>query len=267
MNCRIALAFYSKIWYDYIKENNAVFEGDFMYCDGHIHILHKIDTGPAFVEESVTMLRMMQYRGVRRLVLTPHYNMDRESISVFLSRRQKSYREFLAAVRAAELYKPHCVLTAEVDFMPGISRAAHLEKLLVPHTQYLPIDLPLGRFDKWMMAELAHLMHKRKIHPIICNSERHLIYANDVDAEKLFGLPYTVYQFSWRALTKRELSYRIFRLIQSGKTVIFGSNAHAPVGRAPEDGLLEDNIVRLHGEAVYKSLQLRTNAFFDQAFS
>ena len=238
-----------------------------LYCDGHIHILHGMDTGPAFVEESVTMLRMLQHRGTRRLVLTPHFHADRESCSTFIRRRRERFREFLAAVRAEGLQKPQCALCAEVDFIPGIAHEASLEKLLVPHTRYLPIDLPLGSFEKWTMAELAHMMHKRKIYPIVCNLERHLIFSKEDDLKRLLSLPYTVYQVGLSALANRKIYRFILEQTVNGKVFLLGSNAHDPIKRPPESGRLIDEISALHGESVLRNLALRTNAFFDQSFS
>lgn len=238
-----------------------------MYCDGHIHILPGLDTGPFLVDESLKMLQELQDQGVRRIVAASHYNMERESVAEYLARRKRSYRAFMNAARDEGLTKPQCVPVAEVDFMPNISHIPNLERLLIPNTRYLLIDLPLGKFSTWMMRELSHMMHKRKIYPVICNTERHLIYGDESEQKRLLGLPYAVYQFCWNMMTDGEFSRRIFRLYYEGKTILFGTNAHNAYSRSPNMRKMSERIVKLHGESVFKVLQLKTNAFYDPAFS
>ena len=111
------------------------------------------------------------------------------------------------------------------------------------------------------------MMHKRKIYPIVCNLERHLIFSEKEDLEKLLGLPYAVYQVSLSAFANRKLSEFILKQIVKGKTILLGSNAHDPVSRPPDNGRLADEIIKLHGESVWQNLGLRTNAFFNQSFT
>lgn len=241
--------------------------GLYMYCDGHIHILHGMDNGPAFAEDAVRMLQIAQDRGLRRMVITPHFYSERESCATFLLRRKQRMREFTAAVRAASVPMTPHILTAEVQLCPGISHEAMLGKLLVPKTRYLPIDVPLGKFERWMMVEFSHLIHKRNIYPLICNIERHIIFSSEKDYKILTSLPHAVYQTGINALTDIRLSHALFRLLHMDKTVICGSNAHDPYRRPPETPFLYDRIVELHGRSVYKTLILQTNAFFNESFS
>lgn len=238
-----------------------------MYCDGHIHILPGLDTGPLFVGESMEMLRVMQDQGIRRMVAASHYNMQRESVADYLARRKISYRTFMNAARDEGLSKPHCIPVAEVDFMPDISRVPNLERLVIPNTRYMLIDLPIGKISTWMMRELAHMIQKRKIYPIVCNTERHLIYDDESEQKRLFSLPYTAYQVCWNAMVDREFASRIIRLYQEGKNIIFGTNAHNASSRPPKMRHIEQCIVKNYGETLYKKFQLNTNAFYDPAFS
>ncbi len=238
-----------------------------MYCDGHIHILPAMDNGPVSVHDSVAMLRMLRESNVHRLVITPHYYADRESCNSFLLRRKYRYQELLRAARSASVPMLPCLLSAEVEFSRGISKEPLLEKLMVPKTRYLPMNFSLGKIDRWIVAELAYMMHKRKIYPIICNMERHMIYDHPKDYETIASFPYAVYQIGINAMKDIHISHAVFRLIRSGKTVICGSNAHDPFRRPPVTAHLQEQIIELHGYSVYKTLTLRTNAFFNEAFS
>ncbi len=235
-----------------------------MYCDPHIHLLPNLDNGPQTVEESLRMLSILKEHKTHRAILTPHYDPDQESIAAFLARRKIAERQFL---QAASLSRFHYVLSAEVAITPGISHAQKLEKLLIPHTRFLPVSLPVGRLDTYVIRELAHMLHKRNIRPIICETERHFLFYTKEDYERLTTLPYTTFLFSAPAMADSALFQEVLRLHVRGCEVIVGSNAHDSSTRPPETEDLIRAIALHHGERLYHSLALRTNAVFDPAFS
>ena len=58
--------------------------------DFHCHILSKMDDGSDSINTSLAMLREEHTQGVNRVVLTPHFYCEEESIEAFLQRRKKA---------------------------------------------------------------------------------------------------------------------------------------------------------------------------------
>lgn len=237
-----------------------------MYCDAHIHLLPGMDNGPQTTDEAVEMLCSMREHDVRQAILCPHFDPSRESVAVFLRRRTAAYHTLEDALFGMRGL-PFVILSAEVLFQPGVSRIAAIERLLIPGTRILPIELPLTRFEKWMMPEFVHLMHKRKIRPMICQTERYMVMYPPDDYARLASLPETVFCLSAQALTDISLSHAAFRLIHAGKDVVISSNAHNATTRPPVNDETEESIRLLHGATVYRVLSMQTRTIFHEAFS
>lgn len=234
-----------------------------MYCDAHIHLLPDLDNGPTTASEALFMLRAMQDNGCHRAILTPHFYHDRETISLFLSRRKAALASLLTLAEPISRFS--FALSAEVHISPGVSRLSQLERLLVPHTRFLPVELPIGRLDDFVIRELSHMIHKRNIQPIICQTERHFLLHTSTDYEKLVSLPHALYAFSAPALLNHDIVTEVVRLVTSDHCVLLGSNAHNMQDRRPIDRDLEAEI-SLHSATVYKMLCLHTAACLKPAF-
>ena len=236
------------------------------YCDAHIHLLPHMDNGPRSVDESVLMLQTLKQAHTRQLILTPHYDWRDETCAHFLSRRKESH-SVLHKAAGHLMHRTKCLLSAEVYLTKGVSRLPLLEKLCIPCTRCLPLELPLSGFDRQMMAEIAHMIHKRKIIPIISATERYFLLYNRNDYTTLASLPNTVYQFTANALQNKDVLHEAVRLLNTGHTVILGSNAHGSEHRRPVDQEMEDFIHTGCAPSVFEAFALKTAAYFADAFS
>lgn len=235
-----------------------------LYCDAHVHLLPGMDNGPANPAEALAMLRMMQDSGTHRAVITPHFYHDQETVTAFLARRKEALRSLMTIADPIQRFV--FLLSAEVHISPGVSRLPLLERLLIPHTRFLPVELPLGALEDFAIRELSHLIHKRNIQPIICQCERHFILYSQPDYEKLISLPHTLYEFSANALFNDDVVTKIVRLITSNHTVLLGSNAHNASDRSPADKAFEQDIIKTRATA-YKILCQETENCLNPAFS
>ena len=66
--------------------------------DFHTHILPGIDDGSRNSEESIQMLNLEQEQGITKIVFTPHFYANRNSVERFLKRREASYERLLSKV-------------------------------------------------------------------------------------------------------------------------------------------------------------------------
>lgn len=231
-----------------------------MYYDAHIHLLPGIDNGPC-LDVAAEMLRILKRERCRLAIATPHFYIDRESCSSFLRRRREKYQELRAAL-PDECKRFRLLLSAEVFLSEGISQAPQLHKLCIPGTRYLPIELPMGKFEDWMMREISNILHKKHLHLLVCHLERYHFMYSPTDYKRLCGLPNTIYQVSANALLQTEISHDVIRLSLAGKTVILGSNAHNALDRPPISEALVNKITSMGGETAYRLAHDQTIQLF-----
>jgi len=78
--------------------------------DFHAHILPRVDDGSQSVDESVQMLERMQAQGIGRVVATPHFYANDESVDAFLQRRSAAWEKIEGCLQNS----PEVLLGAEV---------------------------------------------------------------------------------------------------------------------------------------------------------
>ena len=231
-----------------------------MYFDAHIHLLPNMDNGPSETA-ALDMLRVLRQEACRMAIVTPHYYADHETVTAFLRKRRESYRSLLVSASLADIRPPKLLLSAEVLLCPDLAKNPDLERLTIPGTPYLPLELPLGALEAWQMREISHLLHKRHFRLLICHLERYYFMYKPEDYQRLCSLPNTVYQVSAPALCQPDFAREVMRLMLAGKTVLLGSNAHNQTDRPPIHNELVNKITNLSGETVYKALSARTVEF------
>ncbi len=147
--------------------------------DFHTHILPGIDDGSPDTETSVKMLKSLYEQGVKKVVLTPHFYMNRDNIKSFLKRRSQAVSDLIAAVKNEEDI-PKAVLGAEVLLFPELSGMDDLDKLCFEGTNYMLIEMP---FSKWSNVTYDTLgkLRANGILPIIAHIERYMKIQKDKD--------------------------------------------------------------------------------------
>lgn len=209
------------------------------------------------------MIRMLSDNGCKRAVLTPHFDHSRETLTSFLSKRKAAYHALTEFPRPFSGIR--FALSGEVYITPGIARLPQLERLLIPHTRILPVELPLGRLDDYVIRELSYMIHKRKIQPMICQTERYFIMMPPSDYKKLASLPNACYEFTASALLDRAVVTEIVRLVTAERRVLLGSNAHNAQERRPMDDDLEAKINE-HAATAYRVLCRQTAEYLEAVF-
>ncbi len=204
-----------------------------MFADAHVHLLPRIDNGPCRLWEAEDMLRAMYAAKVRAAVLTPHFNADDEGIAEFTVRRKLAFTSLLQAV--PDLRRNfRFFLSAETELVPGVSSLRDLSELCIPKTRYLPVTLPIGTYiPPEIMREIATLIQKRKIYPLICHLERYITFYKEKELQKLLSLPCAIFCISPAGLDCDDTARLIFRNLQAGKRFLIGSNGHNTRSRPP----------------------------------
>lgn len=106
--------------------------------DIHTHILPSIDDGASDITESVKLLKAQKKSGVDRVVLTPHFNSQKQSLEEFLANRDFSFKLLMENYDAETM--PELRLGAEVMYSPDILKL-DLKKLTLGDSDYLLLEL------------------------------------------------------------------------------------------------------------------------------
>lgn len=205
-----------------------------MWVDYHSHILPGIDDGAPRVDVSVEMIARLQRQGVDMIVLTPHYYAAKESVASFLDRRAESYRTLMARPEAASF--PPLRLGAEVRLERDTSCWEDLKKLCIEGTDYILIELPYLRYDKWMLQEVENIAYAHRVVPIFAHLDRYpeIGLMTSAAMERLCEFPSGIVQLNASICDSLRGKWLLRRLIRRRYPVVFGSDAHDLTNRAPQ---------------------------------
>ena len=154
--------------------------------DFHSHILPMLDDGSKSVDESLEMLRMLSEQGVKRVVATPHFYANDESVDDFLKRRAESF-ERLKGHLTDDL--PEIMLGAEVRYYNGISRLDRLRKLTVENSRLLLLEMSTAKWTEYVVNELIELSNSGDLTVALAHIERYLFMPSNFKAFALEKVP------------------------------------------------------------------------------
>ncbi len=150
--------------------------------DFHSHVLPGIDDGSKDVSESLEMLRLSLLEGTDIIVATPHFYVDRSSITSFLDKRLSSFRlltEILNDMDSMNLVRD-IYLGAEVYFYQGISNNEHIKDLTINNTNYLLLEMPFTQWSKSVISEVQMLISNVGVTPILAHIDRYLHFKDNL---------------------------------------------------------------------------------------
>lgn len=205
---------------------------DRLLPDFHSHVLPGIDDGSRSTEESLRMLEMLKFQGISTVVATPHFDADEISLDDFLARRERAFRELSGSV-AEDM--PRIKTGAEVSYYPGISRLERLSNLCIEETRLLLLEMPMGKWDKYVVDELVNLSSSRRIIPIVAHVERCLPYQERRFLERI-GSSDVLFQINASFVINISTRRKALRLLKNGLVQLLGSDCHGAETRPPEIG-------------------------------
>jgi len=193
--------------------------------DVHSHILQNIDDGSKDLDTSIALLESSYEQGVRKLVLTPHYDVKKYSVNTFLAKRRNRFLELKSEIQKRGISAPELCLGAEVSVTTDLSVVEGIEKLVFENTRYILIEMPYDMWQNWMFDSIFNLMTKKNLSPVIAHIER---YFDSIEHSKIIGLSKMDLYFQINAasvIDKRQFK-NILRLINNNMIYFLGSDAH-----------------------------------------
>lgn len=198
--------------------------------DWHSHILPQMDDGSKSVEESVALLQALKGQGVDRVVATPHFYANDETVEDFIKRRQKAFEK--VSVRLNDEL-PDVLLGAEVSFYSGISRMEGLSRLKIENTDLLLLEMPFSRWTEYTVKELLELASSGEFTIVLAHIERYLSLQNASVLERLYDsgiLMQSNASFFVDFFKKK----KALNFLKNGKIHFIGSDCHNMISRPPE---------------------------------
>ena len=198
--------------------------------DFHSHILPRVDDGSQSVEESLAMLSAMTQQGVTKVIATPHFYANDESLDSFLTRRAAAYG---AIEHLTE--RPQILLGAEVRYYEGISRMPDLKKLCVQDSRLMLLEMPFRLWSEYAVKEVVDIACQGRIIPVIAHVERYLFIQKKGVAERLLQNG-VLFQVNADFLTEWKRRRKALRMLKRGEIHFIGSDCHNLTDRAPKAG-------------------------------
>lgn len=212
--------------------------------DWHSHVLPAMDDGSRNVEESLSMLRALQSQGIRRVIATPHFYANDESVDRFLERREQSYSR-LCGHLTDEL--PQVMLGAEVRYYAGISRMDGFERLKIESSQFLLLEMPTSQWTSYTVGELRELAGMRDIRFVLAHIDRYFALQHRGVLEALCGYGLLM-QGNADFFNSMKSRRKALHLLQDGRLHFLGSDCHNMTSRPPRIGDAYQIIAKRFGE-------------------
>ena len=212
--------------------------------DFHAHILPRIDDGSQSVEESISMLESMKAQGIKKVIATPHFLANHESVDAFVGRRNES----LERLKRAKPDIPEIALGAEVKYYDGISHLPDLKKLRIEGSKLLLLEMPFSPWSEYAVKEITDIAGRGKITLVLAHIERYLSMQNGA---VLFCLLENGVLFDSNAsfFISRLTRHKALRMLRNHQIHFLGSDAHNMADRAPNTAKAVAIMQKKFGEA------------------
>lgn len=197
--------------------------------DFHSHILPKMDDGSRSTEESVAMLNALSEQGVTKVIATPHFYANDESVSSFVSRRQNSYSKLAEALTDA---MPEILLGAEVRYYGGIGHLDGLDSLCVQGSRLLLLEMPENRWTEYTVREICDIRSERNVIPVLAHIERYIGYQKPETFYRLLENG-VMMQINASFLNGTFSKRKALSLLKKSQVHFIGSDCHNMSDRAP----------------------------------
>jgi protein-tyrosine phosphatase len=202
-------------------------DGSEMVVDIHCHVLDGIDDGPKTLEEAISLCRMLQIRGIDKVIATPHFIGDYDSKATPENINEKIttlMNELKKENIKLEIY-PGMEVFASNDTVDRLEKG---EILTLNNSRYVLIEFSFENIPKYM-SELLFSMQLKGYIPIIAHPERYNVrYRKSGIIKKAVenGSLLQVNSGSIMGVHGSEIREEAIRLLRSGMVHLVATDAH-----------------------------------------
>lgn len=202
--------------------------------DLHCHILPELDDGAKDVDTSIALLQAEYDAGVRKIILTSHFNSNKIDLDTFLKIRANAYKKMRLAIRekAPHLEEIKFGLGAEVMYSPEIN-AIDLRKLCLRNTDYLLLELPVSH-QPYYLEETLYKLQTKGIIPVLAHVERYEYVMNNLERLYEWVDDGMIVQMNSGSLLKKTKSKKLLLdLIRWNLVHVLSTDTHSIEHRPP----------------------------------
>lgn len=211
--------------------------------DLHSHILPCIDDGSKSVEESLEMLRLLKEQGVSKVVATPHFYANRNSVEDFLEKRNLSFSK-LSDHLSSDF--PELLLGAEVKYYEGISRLEKLDKLRIGNSKLILLEMPMRKWTEYILREVREIASSGRFIVVLAHVERYLNFQNKSILTELLS-DGVLLQVNADFFLNVRTRIKALHMLKNNMIHFIGSDCHNLTDRAPKIGTAASYIERKAG--------------------
>lgn len=226
--------------------------------DFHSHILPGIDDGSRSVRESLELLSLLSKQGIDKVIATPHFYADNESVDEFLGRRKASFESLSAKLTDG---MPEILLGAEVRYYQGISHLENLRDLRIDNSDLLLLEMPFCRWTEYTVKELSEINNLGSVTVVLAHIERYFEFRNDKYLDELMhhGILMQVNaSFFLEFLTRR----KALKMLKNNTVQLIGSDCHGTDRRPPRIDEAVARISKKFGEGFVEYISDYENSLF-----
>ncbi len=196
--------------------------------DFHTHILPHMDDGSKNTEESVAIFNSIKSQGIKRIIATPHFYANDESVDEFIARRNRSYSSLIKNVPQ----EPEIILGAEVKYYEGISRLEGLHKLCIEGSKLLLLEMPFSQWSEYTIREIIDIACQGNITLVLAHVERYIFMQKSGVALTLLenGI---LFQSNASFFTGTFTRRKAIKMLKRNQIHFIGSDCHNMQDRAP----------------------------------
>ncbi len=225
--------------------------------DFHSHVLPDMDDGSKSVDESRLMLESLMQQGVKKVIATPHFYADEESVEAFLTRRNVAVHSLKKSIPR----KLQLVAGAEVKYYSGISRLPELKKLRIEGSKLLLLEMPFAQWSDSEIKELIDISTQSNITLVLAHIERYLSFQKKDVLLHLLAHD-ILFQANAGFFNHGIASFKAVRMLKKNQIHFIGSDCHNMTSRPPNIDNAVSFIKRTCGESFVKEYTDYGNALF-----
>ena len=200
------------------------------------------------------MLQLEAEQKVEHVVLTPHFYAEKESLPLFLERRNKSLERLKNASDEIEGL-PQISVGAEVQIFEGIGNSEFLPELAISGTKCILIEMPMPPWSDNLLKELERIRYKRNLIPIMAHIDRYISPFRTRGIPETFAELPVLVQASCSFFIDRRTRSLALKLLRENRIHLLGSDCHNLSTRVPnmqeavriiEDRMSTSRILRIN---------------------
>lgn len=203
-----------------------------MFIDFHSHILPGIDDGSKNADMSRKMLELEKKSGIGKIVLTPHFYLNEQSVERFLEKRAGAIEKFAPI---AEELGIDVKYGAEVLYTKSLADV-DLKKLCIGDTNYMLIELPYQRLTGGFINEFRSFAGSvvPDIQLILAHAERYLSFTSADSIYEIMNADMLVQLNSGDFKPFSKSAKFMYELLDHDLAHLLGTDCHNTSSRAPD---------------------------------